>query len=367
MIEMEALENEYRRLLKMRKYRAPHLADWVKTQLIFEAQANKWTESEEQFETTKDNEPHALELPIGLMDGTPPTNEVVIWLAEAVEKAATEWNFSVPMPVLCRVFPTTFFNAQSRVVGESRLLLINEGLVHLIFGLSEIYGLSVDLVDPNKPRPESGVSLSKEESVEGLATLIYSYLFSEQGVPETAYPMIGGVQGHWIIYLCQTIIKFVVAHEYGHLYANHLTTAEIRESSSNGDGFNIIRKDWQQEYEADIFAMRLMLPPSKRNLDSFEKHFDASTQLVGPLAFFQLQKLIESTQELLNDNDIGSIVITDHPPAETRTEKIREWASMIKAETLMEHADRFFSWIEDLRTDIVETVVSRRNQRRDTK
>lgn len=356
-----SLEKAYLRLLEEHGYRPPPLEEWIEVHYRLTKESNDWARNEGHAAAPiLDEQARELVLPGAFLDGTVPMNVLIAPLAREIEEAAREWSMSLPLPVYCGVFPTGEFNAVAMPVDGGALLLINEGLMYLIYQCMEVWGLRASI--PSGSAKEEGLEpmISNEQAIAAIADAVYAYLFEGSSARAPQLPMIGGIRGFYLTMLAASIIKFVVAHEYGHAYAGHLCAEKAVRKILPGGEVNLIPKDWAEEYRADILAMRLLVPPSARKVNSEEECLEFAVQLVAPLAFFQLAQLIELTVGTFLRLSPGDILKGDHPPPGLRSKHIREWVRVIGGEAYMTMANEISSWLEGLQEDVAVLVVERR-------
>jgi hypothetical protein len=118
---------------------------------------------------------------------------------------------------------------------------------------------------------------------------------------------------------------FVVAHEFGHVYAKHL--GEILSLQSRlmkfGDGLTV---EHQQEFEADIIGMILMCHAQ------IEKGYDPAMAYIGAELFFHALEMENRYSYFLkNGSDAGytSLSSQSHPSNEARRNSLRGHVSLI--------------------------------------
>jgi hypothetical protein len=358
MIKHNSPQQEYRRLLREHGYAPPLLEEWIKTsqQLTEEARVSANAEGI-MNESGPTSERDPLFLPSTFIDGTPPMNVLIAPIAEELERAAGEWSLTLPKAVHIGVFPTGEFNALATPAGDGVLLLINEGLMYFAYQTMETFGLATTVIDAGK---EIGRLMSRDEATGQLADVVYSYLRHGLSASARHLPMIGGLRGSYVNHLATSIHRFVVAHEYGHAYARHLDSAgTVRWSLPSGE-LEVISKNWEQELEADLVAMRLLIPPSARRIgsDSPGAVLRLAMALVGPLAFFQIDALLEGAERACCGG-ADPVRSTTHPPSAMRSARVREWATQIRADVFLSIADQVCAWLADLEEEVA-TVVARR-------
>lgn len=351
-------QQEYRRLLREHGYVPPSLEEWVKTQSRLTDEARVPAKGEDIVGAdTPTRERETLYLPGAFIDGTPPLNMLIGPLAEEIERAAGEWSLTLREPVHVGVFPTGEFNALARSAGHGVLLLINEGLMYFAHQSMEVFGLATTIAASGK---NVGPLMSRDVAIDQLADVVYSYLWHGSSASARHLPMTGGLRGSYVDHLARNVYRFVVAHEYGHAYARHLAPANaIRLSLPSGE-LDVITKSWEQEFEADLVAMRLMIPPSARKVgrNSPGAFLQLVMALVGPLAFFQLDTLLEAVKKAVYGRADPAVPAT-HPPSAMRSARVRDWATQIRADSFLSVADQVCSWLASVQGDVANAVARR--------
>jgi hypothetical protein len=208
------------------------------------------------------------------------------------------------------------------------LILVNTGLMQLVYRLMIILSSQTvirplgwrigKIYIPRIPSPvKEDVDLNFSEVSKILATLIRRYMaFQDLGeFPLDSKP---GMKRYLVGLLTDSVERFVVAHEYGHILSGHLQTNARKCVNMQGVKVSLIPKTWDQEFEADRAACFLLMRPflkaiergAKRKL--IEKHMN--WWLTGPLVFFEIADMLER----ITNNSGGS-----HPPASARSERMK--------------------------------------------
>jgi hypothetical protein len=153
-------------------------------------------------------------------------------------------------------FPTGSFNACSVMVDNGYLVLINSGLVTMLKQVAEMLWMG----DPND------VTMSPDNIavIEGISEVVAAYFKYDDsffGPRQINY----GLRSIFSQTLSKACLKFVIAHEYGHVLAGHfakpsVTTARIPTGAGEID---VIVKNWREELEADKIAYCILLGTDK--------------------------------------------------------------------------------------------------------
>ncbi len=349
-------QEEYRRLLREHGYTPPSLEEWLETSQRLAQEARLFAESEGIVTNSRSgSERGTLLLPGSFIDGTPPMNALIAPLAEEIERAASEWSLALPGSVHVGVFPTGEFNALATPAGDGVLLLINEGLMYLSYQSMEAFGLATTIMAAGR---EIDPAMSRDEATNQLANVVHSYLWDGSSAFARHLPMTGGIRGSYVNQLATSIFRFAVAHEYGHAFARHLECAStVRLSLPSGE-LDVINKSWEQELEADLLAMRLMVPPSARKVsrDRPGAVLRLSMALVGPLAFFQLDMLLQAVERACCRATLPCPTAS-HPPSAMRSARVRQWVTQIRADAFLGVANRVCSWPADVEKDLAGAVA----------
>lgn len=148
-------------------------------------------------------------------------------------------------------FPTGSVNCQTVKVDDGFLVLVNSGtLMMLQQVVTFLWRGNAD--DPNSPE-----SL---QAADGVAEVLAAYV--QHGDPYYGpKPLVGGMLAFASILMISAARKFVVAHEYGHILAGHLSgpNAEQVKLETEVGGLEVLRKNYAQEFEADDIGYRLTL------------------------------------------------------------------------------------------------------------
>jgi hypothetical protein len=205
------------------------------------------------------------------------------------------------------------------------IVLVNSGAVTVLQQVSHLIVQS----DNEKPMDFE----SNANAVAGVTEIIAEYLRS--GDPFYGpRPFSVGQSATLESLLSIAALKFVIAHEYAHVLAGHFTDASpaFRILSTKAGVIEVLKKQWEQELEADDLGYRLSLGLEKyEDIDltvidrGFEKqeHIMPAVKLkcaiAGPFLLFTIAHIIERVRDAAGESHQTA---RTHPPADLRFEKL---------------------------------------------
>ena len=107
---------------------------------------------------------------------------------------------------------------------------------------------------------------------------------------------------------------FVLAHEFGHIMEGHLSRAKKLKVMLKKEEISVFRPEWNQEHEADVYGLGLILEKVQNRKNS---SLVRASACAGPDLLLTIFDLIEK---------IGKINPTSHPPANLRRLNLRKFA-----------------------------------------
>lgn len=130
---------------------------------------------------------------------------------------------------------------------------------------------------------------------------------------------------------------FVLAHEYGHVLAGHFDDEALRLEHLHTEvgHIEVIKKDWQQELEADTIAYKIILgveeyndidlsvidKPLEQEMPTGEDWANGLTlkcAIAAPFLFFTIDGIITEVKRRLNDQPVSIIFDSRHPSSQMR-------------------------------------------------
>lgn len=249
--------------------------------------------------------------------------------ANKVEHDIKRLGLKLNHAVLVADFPTSSVNAQVCLVDGGALVLVNRGLMTFLYHATKVISLSIAFADfygdgKMKYGSQKGnFSLSKEQIVGHWVDLIVNYLLCRKPVLVDKL-ILSTAKASALMELVTFSEYFVIAHEYGHIILGHLRSERIIRRRCLGGSLEFVAKDWEMEFEADRFALRLLYESVPRVIDHTDKSFLLQSVLGAPLLFFALDRIITRTwAEVEGLQQIP--VIADHPPAHLRSDALMRY------------------------------------------
>lgn len=292
-------------------------------------------------------------------EGLPRYYNLLKDLAKDVELGVKLNNDSLKEEVFVGEFPTGSFNSQVMKVPEGYIVLINSGLLSLIYQFMKIMSFSIafaSLDDNGMPikgtiRGES--ELSKEDRIDAIVDLIFSYFEYKDSRFAKRYRAVGGAKGDLISTLTYYCEMFAVAHEYGHILAGHLDKPIFDFIESPVGKIEILKKSMMQEHMADLIATHIMLP----NLKKFkieEPDIHALDVACGPILYFAIDILLNYVRTDM-DRHIR-IPVSNHPLSHKRLEALLKYFTDNGVISVANGAMVYLKWMSDITPDVLKKV-----------
>lgn len=225
-------------------------------------------------------------------------------------------------------FPTGSINCQAVKVNGGFLVLVNSGTLMM---LQQVVTF---LWRGDADHPTAPASL---QAADGIAEVLAAYV--EHGDPYYGpKPLAGGVLAVASSLMAEAVMKFVVAHEYGHILGGHLSEpdAEPLTLETEVGAIEVLRKNHSQEFEADDIGYRLTLgvgasedfdlavidAGQSGDLDAFRAGLRQKCLIAAPFVPLTvdaiLGKFFEARRSAGNKLASGDT----HPPANERIERL---------------------------------------------
>jgi hypothetical protein len=272
-------------------------------------------------------------------------------------------------------FPTGSFNALAAPVKNGTLLLMNTGAMALISKLIRLMVINIfeHLIGNISPQEyfkdqqatfnfKSGQSpLSVAELVERIALCVFGYVISDNALSLPNLPILGGPQRISWAHLTLSTEKFIIAHEYGHALAGHLSSARSGLHSREIGGLKIYKKLWDDEFEADLLGARLVLCEARNpwasdkavNISAVDSNelirARESFAVSGVLIFFAIDRIVTTVSRALYPEN-PEATWSDHPPSEERSERLLDFFKGEKVTEAIQAANELTSWLRDVGT-----------------
>jgi hypothetical protein len=224
-------------------------------------------------------------------------------------------------------FPTGSINCQTVKVDGGFLVLVNSGTLMM---LQQV----VTFLWRGNPDDSRSPSI---QVVDGVAEVLAAYV--QHGDPYYGpKPLVGGMLAFFSSLMTSAARKFVVAHEYGHILAGHLSgpNAEPVKLETEVGALDVLRKNYAQEFEADDIGYRIALGIASVhdfNLAAIDAGYSGDFHAIregakqkcliaGPFVALTIDAILRRFYD--SRRSAGSNVPSDdtHPPAEDRIEAL---------------------------------------------
>ncbi len=260
-------------------------------------------------------------------------NEVLGWLAIQSVK--------LPCDVFAGLYPTGELSAQiSPVPGQGALLLVNVGLMDLIFSL-----LKINIATPAPGEKET--LLTEKQATLAVVELFNAYLYGEGSLGAWPLPRLPEDRERPLGFVLRRCEQFVLCHEIGHLVLGHVAVdgPEVRHS--------IGAYTPSQESDADRFAVEVLIRAHQED----PLHVPRSPYLAGAImTFFAIAETVGLLREALGLVNTGK---ESHPDIGARMNAI---ASQLNAElaqpNLLRPAEVFYSWLLTIAPDVAQVIMA---------
>ncbi len=254
-----------------------------------------------------------------LLDGLNPNNNTN-YILEFLNEKFCEFIFSLKSDKYYKtyagVFPTHCFNAHCTTKDTKHLILIDTGCFEILQYVIYVFQSKIN----------------ESIKIEKIIKTIENYCL-EKKYPSNEYDKELDSKDETRIdsFLLNWSEYFVLGHEYGHIFNNHLDSQEDSlYVFSNDKSVNIHQKSHQQEFEADIWSYYILSRMAKsRKTDTWIWKMLACS---GPIIFLGIALLIEKYKIS------KGVRLDSHPPTEERIYMI-QWLQ----EILRQHEDMSIS------------------------
>jgi hypothetical protein len=249
------------------------------------------------------------------------------------------------------------FNAWALPTEHGVLILVNDLLSTFVYHLMKIFVLANDFHDLDIVK-----RLPADEAAIATADLVYSYLFRES--LHVRLPNQGGHRGNLLEVLTYDILRYLIAHELGHVLASHIGVLppfhdQPVKSAEQVNG--AVKWYWGRERKADEIGLELMLPRSVlelRGRPALEGAMLAARRADGALMCLGVLDLLQSCLAEVRGSRTDEFRVT-HPPVRIRLTTVASWIDQIGISRLTTNAQTFLAWIKVLLPGVTQRVRSR--------
>jgi hypothetical protein len=257
-----------------------------------------------------------------------------------------ELGWAVTTPFVTGVFPTGTLHALSRPIpGSGVLVLVDSGMLDMVPDVLRIMSVA---------RPMFGEPplLDAQQTTSALAEVFNAYLFGNGAVVARPLPQLFGQRLELVEHMARRATQFVVAHEMGHVLAGHLVTSwRVTDPNTPVGALDMQAVGWQNEYEADLIAAKIMLV-GLEGLNAWELGV-FEPYLVGALL------LVLSLHEVIDllARAAGRVVpfAGSHPPPLQRIQTLVDNLSEdLRSPRVLDFAADLATWLEEQLNGVVE-------------
>lgn len=272
----------------------------------------------------------------------------------ALEASMARAGLRVPCETYVCSLPSGIYNGLARETAGGVLILINSGLVSVVYGTSQLLGQARSFIDNKNLKHLSaaenvGQGLYTETQLAvGLRDILYAYLALGDARLSRKFPPQGGVRGQLSEALCASAIVFAVAHEFGHVIAGHVRAE--RNAVNRGPNQQGSDLTADNELEADRLASVML-----RNLAGIHTNPQAPPiALAGPYIFLALAEALEQVQLLTGRP--ASQHDASHPSASTRQSILRNELNQYFRPESFELAEAAALWINKTTRSVISAT-----------
>jgi hypothetical protein len=327
-----------------------------------------------------------------LMESGGNLQSILDHFAEELLVGMDRMGLRLPIPFLVADFPLSYpFNAATVLRPDGALVLINRGLTDMVWFATKLFVATagIQIVDGTaRAAALDPLPFSKDQITESLAKVVLAYLRHKNAhAAERLLPVFGKMREFVVAHLINQCTKFVIAHEFGHIIAGHLTQDLLNDDVAGEEDlvakvvihvFKSLEQDgqalrltsrrsesvgqrWVQEIAADQDGLRMLfaglgsLKGERRlSIDPKEPLFEFTA--AAPFFVFGLYRLITEVEKAR----IGCrsrILITDHPPSELREQFVKMTYEAWGCSGLPRLTKQVVDWFTGVQEQVVESAV----------
>jgi hypothetical protein len=203
---------------------------------------------------------------------------------------------------LLGTLPSPALNASTFSATDSpkSMIVLNWGVFGVLIDMTELafetVRIELDrggeafsiLADEQEFRRRLDAQPQMKDKLMHLLLLYYGHQKSDPRSPQPSQAL------SWFGSISRAMALFVLAHEYGHILANHATVASITHSSET------MIRSWAQELEADLIGFTLMSHVLKRAAGEVPRQRALlGFHLASPLLYFECVRIVEEAEYII--------------------------------------------------------------------
>jgi hypothetical protein len=240
------------------------------------------------------------------------------------------------------LFPTGSHHAEAMAVDGGILILVNSGLMNLVYRLAKIHFASASY-GTGKPL------IDDVQSAVALGELLTAHTVGGSSFLARELPPLDRSRLEIATKLTTLAEAFVIAHEYAHALAGHLDPSRTRVAVDTPAGrIPLYQQAQEDEFDADRLALEI-IGPALRMPDSPRGE---AVALSAVLLFFFVDHVVGRLRRL---RDEARPTATTHPSTEERYERVRRLlADVATSRIAFDHADALAVWFSAREPHIVQ-------------
>jgi hypothetical protein len=226
-----------------------------------------------------------------------------------------------PWPaVYVDLFPTGDLNAMSVPVPAGHLVLVNTGLMNLVFNVLKIHVLSQRI----GPTDEDGALLAEPQVTLLLAETLNAYLYGAGSWMTWSTPQLPEPRSQLVVRTLGLCEDFVLAHEIAHVLAGDRATARYVSAPAQAPvpGLDIPVADHEAEFAADRVGTEIVR--ARFGVDDSIGPMDERSLYAGLLFFFRIDEVVRTAKNHLDGATAQrrSGAVTTHPSGAERRARL---------------------------------------------
>lgn len=245
----------------------------------------------------------------------------------AIEQAAASLGRTIPQRPVFGTLRTGQVNAAVIPVPSSSQFIVAVETELFLFALLTCKAVGVTFPAKASGTDQITLTFSRTDITSNLnAHPEASHRFREvllaylvQGSPGSAPPyLIEESQMELPGHLIHSLELFVVGHEYGHIFADHLGSVQSTPATIAGVPIDEVMFNWFQEIDADAIGLELSLEASRLTGTPLPIAY------AGAELLFSLFQVVESSLSILQTGSPTTQPSPTHPPPSDRREHLRD-------------------------------------------
>lgn len=268
-------------------------------------------------------------------------------------------RLGLPWPAVhVDLFPTGDLNAMSVPAPGGHLVLVNTGLMSLVFEVLKIHVLSL----PIGPGEEDGALVAEPQVELLLAEALNAYIYGAGSWMTWSTPPLEGRRRDLVAATLGVCEDFVLAHEIGHVLAGDRDGGRYLSAPADAPvpGLDVPVAGHEAELAADRVGAEIVL--AALGVDAAIGPMDERSLWAGLLFFFVIDEAVRAATSRLE----GPAPVATHPGAPERTERLVT-AFPPRHDTALALVHAFGAWFEHYLPGAVAHIeeVNRTITRRD--